>query len=225
MNVSVVVIAKNEEKYIEKCLKHLKSQTLRPEIIVVDGHSIDRTFSIAKRYADKVVKDNKKGVADARNIGWKIAKYDIMAYCDADCIPPKDWIENISKLMNKNVCISGPLYTYDGDLLMRVYYKFWTDFITRFFGFLGYHVAWGSNMAIRKEALRKYPFRVNILEDYDVVRRIKKIGKIKYFKELYMPVSSRRLKYGFHVSILKFYARNFLRLRFGFKEKAETYWK
>ena len=225
MNVSVVVIAKNEEKYIEKCLKHLKSQTLRPEIIVVDGHSIDRTFSIAKRYADKVVKDNKKGVADARNIGWKIAKYDIMAYCDADCIPPKDWIENISKLMNKNVCISGPLYTYDGDLLMRVYYKFWTDFITRFFGFLGYHVAWGSNMVVRKEALRRYPFRVNILEDYDVVRRIKKIGKIKYFKELYMPVSSRRLKYGFHVSIIKFYARNFLRLRFGFKEKAETYWK
>jgi glycosyltransferase involved in cell wall biosynthesis len=225
MNVSVVVIAKNEEKYIEKCLKQLKNQTLRPEIIVVDGHSIDRTFSIAKRYADKVVKDNKRGVADARNIGWKIAKYDIIAYCDADCIPPKDWIENISKLMNKNVCISGPLYTYDGDFLMKVSYKFWTDFITRFFGFLGYHVAWGSNMAVRKEALRRHPFRVNILEDYDVVRRIKKIGKIKYFKELYMPVSSRRLKYGFHVSIIKFYARNFLRLRFGFKEKSETYWK
>lgn len=108
---------------------------------------------------------------------------------------------------------------------MRVSYKLWTDFVTRFFGFLGYHVAWGSNMAVRKEALRKYPFRVNILEDYDVVRRIKKIGKIKYFKELYMPVSSRRLKYGFHVSIIKFYARNFLRLRFGFKEKSETYWK
>lgn len=225
MNVSAVVIAKNEEKYIERCLKQLKNQTLRPEIIVVDGHSIDRTFSIAKRYADKVVKDNKKGVADARNIGWKIAKYDIIAYCDADCIPPKDWIENISKLMNKNVCISGPLYTYDGDLLMRVSYKLWTDFVTRFFGFLGYHVAWGSNMAVRKEALRRYPFRVNILEDYDVVRRIKKIGKIKYFKKLYMPVSSRRLKYGFHVSIIKFYARNFLRLRFGFKEKSETYWK
>lgn len=225
MSVSVVVIAKNEEKYIERCLKQLKNQTLRPEIIVVDGHSIDRTFSIAKRYADKVVKDNNKGVADARNIGWKIAKYDIIAYCDADCIPPKDWIENISRLMDKNVCISGPLYTYDGDFLMKVSYKFWTDFITRFFGFLGYHVAWGSNMTVRKEALRRHPFRVNILEDYDVVRRIKKIGKIKYFKELYMPVSSRRLKYGFHVSIIKFYARNFLRLRFGFKEKSETYWK
>jgi len=225
MNVSVVVVAKNEEKYIERCLKQLKDQTLKPEIIVVDGHSTDRTFSIAKRYADKVVKDNKKGVADARNIGWKIAKYNIIAYCDADCIPPKDWVENISKLMDRNVCISGPLYTYDGDFLMRVAYKFWTDFIARFFGFLGYHVAWGSNMAIKKEALRKYPFRVNILEDYDVVRRIKRIGKIEYFKKLYMPVSSRRLKYGFHVSILKFYARNFLRLRFGFKEKSETYWK
>jgi len=219
------VIAKNEEKYIEKCLKQLKNQTLKPEIIVVDGHSTDRTFSIARKYADKVVKDSGKGVADARNIGWKIAKHNIIAYCDADCIPPKEWVENISNLMDKNVCISGPLYSYDGDFLMKIAYKLWTDFVARFFGFLGYHVAWGSNMAVRKEALKKYPFRVNILEDYDVVRRIKRIGKIKYFRELYMPVSSRRLKYGFHVSILKFYARNFLRLRFGFKEKSETYWK
>jgi glycosyltransferase involved in cell wall biosynthesis len=225
MNISAVIIAKNEEKYIERCLKHLKNQTLRPEIIVVDGHSTDRTFSIAKKYADKIVKDHKRGVADARNIGWKIAKYDIIAYCDADCIPPRDWIENISKLMDKNVCISGPLRPYDGDTLMKVYYKVWTDFVTRFFGFLGFHCAWGSNMAVRKDVLKKYSFRTNILEDYDLVRRIKKIGKIRYFKKLYMPVSSRHLKYGFHISIVKFYARNFLRLRFGLKEKSETYWK
>jgi glycosyltransferase involved in cell wall biosynthesis len=225
MNISVIVIAKNEEKYIERCLRQLKTQTLRPEIIVVDGHSTDRTFSIAKRYADKVVRDNKKGVADARNVGWKIAKYDIIAFCDADCIPPKDWVENISKFMDDNICISGPLYPYDGDTLMKISYKVWTNFITRFAGLLGLHIGWASNMGVRKEALRKYPFRTNILEDYDLIRRIKKIGKIRYFKELYMPVSSRRLKYGFHVSMLKFYARNFLRLRFGFKEKAEAYWK
>jgi glycosyltransferase involved in cell wall biosynthesis len=225
MSISVVVIAKNEQKYIGKCLNCLKSQTLRPEIIVVDGHSTDRTVSIAKKYADKVVKDNKKGVGDARNVGWKIAKGDIVAYCDADCLPTKGWVEKISKLMDKNICISGPLYPYDGDALMKIAYKFWTDYSTRFYGFLGLQYIWGSNMAIKKEILRKHPFRTNILEDYDLVRRIRRIGKVKYFKELLMPVSSRHMKYGFHITMFKFYARNFLRIRFGYKEKADAYWK
>jgi hypothetical protein len=57
-----------------------------------------------------------------------------------------------------------------------------------------------------------------------LVRRIRKVGKVGFFKELLMPVSSRHLKYGFHISTFKFYVRNFLRLRFGFKEKSETYW-
>lgn len=225
MKISTVVIAKNEGDYIGDCLKCLKNQTLKSEIIVVDGHSTDRTFSIAKKYADKVVKDNKKGVADARNVGWKIAKGDVIAYCDADCLPPNNWIENISKLMDENICISGPLYPYDGSTRMKIAFKYWTDFSTRFYGFLGLQYIWGPNMAIKKEILKKHPFMTNILEDYDLARRIRKEGKIRYFKELLMPVSSRRYaEYGFHVTMFKYYARNFLRLRFGFKEKSKTYW-
>jgi len=226
MNISVVICAKNEEKYIEKCLKCLKNQTKKPsEIIMVDGHSTDKTAKIAKKYVNKVVKDNKRGIADARNVGWKNAKNEIIAYCDADCLPRKDWIEKISKFMDDNICISGPLYPYDGDALMKVAYKFWTNFMTRFFGFLGLQYIWGSNMILRKEVLKKHRFRTNILEDYDLARRIKKVGRIRYFKELLMPVSSRRLRHGFHISMFKFYIRNFLRLRFGFKEKVGTYWK
>jgi glycosyltransferase involved in cell wall biosynthesis len=225
MSISVVVIAKNEEKRIERCLKHLENQTSRSEIIVVDGHSTDRTVSIARKHADKVVYDNGKGVSDARNMGWKTAKGDIVAYCDADCIPPRDWLENISKLMDDCICISGPLYPYDGDSLMKIQYKIWTDFIARFFGFLGLKYVWGSNMAIRKDILKKYPFRTKILEDYDLAKRIGKVGKLGYYKKLLMPVSSRNLRYGFLLSVIKFYARNFFRIRFGYKERVGTYWK
>jgi len=114
MKISVVVCAKNEEKFIEDCLKCLKNQTIKPEIIVIDGHSKDKTFSIAKKYADKIVKDNKKGIADARNLGWKIAKGDIVAYCDADCLPQKNWVKNILRYMKGNVCVFGPLIPYEG---------------------------------------------------------------------------------------------------------------
>lgn len=51
--ISVCIIAKNEEKYIEDCLKHLKKYNW--EIIVTDTGSTDRTKEIALKYADKVV--------------------------------------------------------------------------------------------------------------------------------------------------------------------------
>lgn len=50
--VSVCIIAKNEEKYIEACLEHLKPYHM--EIVVVDTGSTDRTKEIALKYTDKV---------------------------------------------------------------------------------------------------------------------------------------------------------------------------
>lgn len=51
--ISVCIIAKNEEKYIEECLKRLQPYGF--EIIVTDTGSTDRTKEIAEQYADKVV--------------------------------------------------------------------------------------------------------------------------------------------------------------------------
>lgn len=51
--VSVCIIAKNEEKYIEECLKRLKPYGF--EIIVTDTGSTDSTREIARKYADKVL--------------------------------------------------------------------------------------------------------------------------------------------------------------------------
>ena len=51
--ISVCIIAKNEEKYIEGCLQHLKPFGF--EIVVTDTGSTDRTKEIAAKYADTVV--------------------------------------------------------------------------------------------------------------------------------------------------------------------------
>ena len=51
--ISVCIIAKNEEKYIEECLKRLKPYGF--EIVVTDTGSTDRTKEIAEKYADKVL--------------------------------------------------------------------------------------------------------------------------------------------------------------------------
>ena len=51
--ISVCLIAKDEEKNIEECLKRLKPYGF--EIIVTDTGSTDRTKELASRYADKVL--------------------------------------------------------------------------------------------------------------------------------------------------------------------------
>lgn len=51
--ISVCIIAKNEEKHIEECLKRLQPYGF--EIVVTDTGSTDRTKEIAQKYADKVL--------------------------------------------------------------------------------------------------------------------------------------------------------------------------
>ncbi|MDE6053285.1 MAG: glycosyltransferase, partial [Lachnospiraceae bacterium] len=46
--VSVCLIAKNEERYIEQCLRKLLRYDM--EIVVVDTGSTDRTKEIAEKY-------------------------------------------------------------------------------------------------------------------------------------------------------------------------------
>ena len=57
--ISVCMIARNEEKRIERCLSSLKPYGF--EIVVVDTGSNDSTKEIAKKY-DDINKDNVDGI-------------------------------------------------------------------------------------------------------------------------------------------------------------------
>ncbi len=216
----MVVCAKNEEKYIEKCLKCLKRQTLKPEIVVIDGRSKDKTVPIARRYADNVVVDNGKGISEARNLGWKVAKGDIVAYCDADCLPTEDWVEKISKLMDNNICIFGPIVPYEGRSQLKVALKIWGNLFMGASSFFKYPCICAANVAFKKMVFKKHRFRYDMLEDFDIGNRLRKIGRVRFFKELYMPISARRFTTGFHRIAFKFYLLNYFRLKLGKKMKS-----
>ena len=93
--VSVLVPIYNVEKYLEKCINSLLSQTLEDiQIILVNDGSKDNSGTIAKKYAeknkDKVIYVEKEngGLSDARNYGLKYATGDFVAFLDSD-----DYIE------------------------------------------------------------------------------------------------------------------------------------
>ncbi len=100
MKVSIVVITYNEAKNIAECLDSLLALRMDDvyEIIVVDGGSIDSTREIVKSYAAK--KDVIRLVVDpighqttSRNLGIEEAKYEFVAFTDADCVVPRDWLD------------------------------------------------------------------------------------------------------------------------------------
>ena len=93
--VSVIVPIYNVEKYLEKCINSLLSQTLEDiQIILVNDGSKDNSGNIAKEYGKNnkgrviyVEKEN-GGLSDARNYGLKYATGDFIAFLDSD-----DYIE------------------------------------------------------------------------------------------------------------------------------------
>ena len=83
VSVSVIVIAKDEEKMIGDCLASVK---WADEIILVDSGSADKTIEIAKKCGAKIVNFpfKKLEFAKWRNAGLKAAKGDWILYLDAD---------------------------------------------------------------------------------------------------------------------------------------------
>ena len=100
-DISVVVITLNEEDNIFSCLQSLRRQNYpdeKYEIIVVDASS-DATSSIAARVPGVRVIKSGKGFSRQRNAGWQAARFDIVAFTDADCLVVENWLATIAGAM------------------------------------------------------------------------------------------------------------------------------
>lgn len=91
--LSIGLIVKNEEKYIDRCLSALEPirDALPTEIVVVDTGSIDKTVEIAKKHTDKVyffewIDD----FSAARNYGLERCSGEWFMFLDADEIFDED---------------------------------------------------------------------------------------------------------------------------------------
>lgn len=102
-SVSVVLITYNEENNISGCLRSLLDLDYpKYEILVVDA-STDKTFDIASKFKNiKTIKSKEKGFAVQRNLGIKLSKNELIAFTDADCIVPKDWLKVLVNSLESN---------------------------------------------------------------------------------------------------------------------------
>ncbi len=81
--ISVCLIVKDEEQFLDKCLKSVKE--ISDEIIVIDTGSKDKTVEISKKYTDKIYFHTwKDSFSEARNHYFKYATGDWIFQIDAD---------------------------------------------------------------------------------------------------------------------------------------------
>ena len=80
--ISVVIITKNEEKNIAKCLESIK---WCDEIVIIDDNSSDKTLEIAKKYKAIVYTNPlNNNFSASRNFGLSKAKNEWVLFVDAD---------------------------------------------------------------------------------------------------------------------------------------------
>jgi len=226
LNISVIIPAFNAEDTIEKTLEAFLRQIRMPdEIIVVDNNSTDKTSEkvgtfIISNPSLKIIfdKERKKGPSAARNKGSLLSKGNVIAFIDADEMPPEGWVQTIEKEMAKGAdVVFGPVNEYSGETFLRKYLDVMQTALTGEREIFKADVhndrfLFAGNFAIKKDLffqIGRFDEEINLGEDVDLSKRVYKCGKsILYNPEMaaihkHKETFKRRFKKNFGYGILQ----------------------
>ncbi len=133
--ISIIIAARNEENNLARLLTSIAQ--LEPieadyEVIIVNDHSRDESLEILRKWEGqfgiRVIDHQERmpgfvGKKAALQKGIEAAKYDILAFTDADCKLPPTWLKEISRVMdNETDYILGysTIYRNDADTDLRL---------------------------------------------------------------------------------------------------------
>lgn len=107
--VSIVIPCYNTEKTLEKTLESIFNQTYNNyEIIGVNDGSTDGTLNILHiyKYKIKIINQENRGAAAARNRGFKETKGQYLLFCDADVILKPTMLEKMTNTLEEHTSTS-----------------------------------------------------------------------------------------------------------------------
>lgn len=194
MKISVVIIVKNESKYIKNCLAALFKQSYQNfEIIVINNGSTDGTVEIINSLEDKRIKcfcEHQGGIAALRNLGVKKAIGEYIFFTDGDCIPDKHWLEEGLKVLETGeyVGVEGKTY-YESQQKSTI-----SDCSTHQFiagEFMTCNIAYTRNIL---EKVNYFDPRFKYgHEDRDLAFRVLKFGKIYFSQDMLVAHQKKKL--------------------------------
>ncbi len=111
MLISVVVTTYNEQRHIRDLLDSLVVQEPPIEVIIVDAKSQDKTPVIVKQYSEKYPFIKLYSIPGTRgycrNQGVRLAKGEVVAFTDGDCIANPFWIKRIREGIKEHDIVAG----------------------------------------------------------------------------------------------------------------------
>lgn len=131
MKLSVIIPVYNTEKYIQKCLDSIASQTMKDlEIVIVNDGSKDDSENIINQWIEnnkdinvKYLKKENGGLSDARNLGVENASGKYISFVDSDDYLEKDLYKNLEQYMDQDVdLIKFKMSTYNvnGEIMEKM---------------------------------------------------------------------------------------------------------
>ncbi len=120
--VTIVICARNAEDHLKRLLPALRTQDYprsRMRVLVVDNGSSDGTRATAREHGAAVRVCQRTGVVHAREMGWRVARSEYVAFLDADCVPPRNWLRRALRPFGANErlgavgvrLVPGPVHT------------------------------------------------------------------------------------------------------------------
>ena len=157
IEISYVVIGRNEEKRLRQCLQAILDQTTSAtrEVFYVDSRSTDRSVEIARELGVDVlvVEDPKPNAAKGRNLGWRHATGELIQFVDGDAVLTADWAEHGIRAMASDPKIGAVFGWWDEEHPEQSLYNRFADIDwPRGDGEVG---SFGGIAMLRREALER----------------------------------------------------------------------
>jgi len=196
--ISIIIPALNEEKYLPLLLESIKKQGFSDyEIILADAGSKDKTLEIAKKYGARVIPGGLP--SKGRNEGAKIAKGDLLFFCDADAVLPDNFFRKAlsefekRKLEIASFCLVPLPKSKFSSFLLNIFYNQPIVLLENALP----HAAMG--ILIKKDIFEKiggFDEDIKLAEDHYLARRATRVFKAKFgvIKSTEIFISDRRFK-------------------------------
>jgi rSAM/selenodomain-associated transferase 2 len=192
--LSIIIPVLNESAAIQSTLKPLTGVP-EVEVIVVDGGSQDNTVELAQAGGATIIQAPQAGRANQLNFGASMAQGEILLFLHADTLLPQDYLPQVQKLLAQPQVIAGAFS-------LRIAADGWD-----------YRLLEGA-IALRSRLLslpygdqaifmRTAQFKaiggfqpLPIMEDFELIQRLKRQGKIAIAHSTVLTSSRRWQKLG-----------------------------
>lgn len=196
--ISIIIPLYNKAHQIRNTLTSVLLQTYRDfELIIVDDGSTDDSIAEVQKFDDgriRVIHQKNSGVSAARNRGIKEAKYDLIAFLDADDEWKPDYLDTQNRLAQKYPECSVFACNYEfhnskgqitPTIIRKLPFKSDTGILTNYFevASASHPPLWTSAIAVRKQAIESvggFPVGIKSGEDLLTWARLAVKFKIAY---------------------------------------------